>query len=199
MLGVAKGEIRMIDDENKIGYKKPPRSTRYRKGHSGNPRGRPRGRNWRDRAPYQSVLGEKLTVRENGTERQVTAADVIVMKLKKLAFEGNGAGARLLLEMIEEAKRISPNGMGQSLLFTVNFVSAGGVSPALAALRLANVHNSSNEKAKLKLQPSVVQEALERLKDKRFTHEERKVIVEATRTPHKVKWPEYWTADDLLF
>ena len=46
-------------DDDAIGYRKPPASTRFRKGQSGNPRGRPRGR--RNEPPYEAVLGQMVT------------------------------------------------------------------------------------------------------------------------------------------
>ena len=40
---------------NGVGYRKPPRATRFTKGRSGNSSGRPRGRH--REAPYEAVLG----------------------------------------------------------------------------------------------------------------------------------------------
>lgn len=36
-------EVRAVPAHDEIGYKKPPRHTRFRKGQSGNPKGRPKG------------------------------------------------------------------------------------------------------------------------------------------------------------
>jgi hypothetical protein len=38
----------------------------------------------------------------------------------------------------------------------------------------------------------LVEAALERLGNKRFTLDEQRTIVRATRTPWKVRWPRWW-------
>jgi hypothetical protein len=43
------------------------------------------------------------------------------------------------------------------------------------------------------LEPWIVEAALDRLGDRRLTVEEQEVVVRATRTPWKVKWPDWWT------
>jgi Family of unknown function (DUF5681) len=83
-----------------VGYRKPPRATRFTKGRSGNPSGRPRGRH--REAPYESVLGQM--VKMGGAERHVTAAEAFLLQLRKRALEGDGAAARESLAMIEQAR-----------------------------------------------------------------------------------------------
>ena len=97
------------DDPEKgdVGYRKPPRATRFTKGRSGNPGGRPRGRH--REAPYEAVLAQMVTVREGEVTRRVTAAEAFLLQLSKRGLEGDGTAARDSLAAIErpgnEARR----------------------------------------------------------------------------------------------
>ncbi|MES2896053.1 MAG: DUF5681 domain-containing protein [Pseudomonadota bacterium] len=52
------------DDDREIGYKRPPRHSRFQKGRSGNPRGRPRGSGVRSAA--EKVLDRLVTATVDG-------------------------------------------------------------------------------------------------------------------------------------
>ena len=89
-------------EESGVGYRKPPRATRFTKGRSGNSSGRPRGRH--REAPYEAVLGQMVTIREAGMPRRVTAAEAFLLQLTKRALEGDDAAARASLDVIQEAR-----------------------------------------------------------------------------------------------
>src|SRR5690349_21243581 len=91
-----------VNEGGTVGYRRPPSATRFQKGRSGNPRGRPRNR--RREIPYDHVLGQMVTIREDGRERRVTAAEAFLLQLTKKGLEGDSSAARASLEAIETAR-----------------------------------------------------------------------------------------------
>src|SRR5258706_16055530 len=86
------------DDNDGGGYSRPPRTTRFAKGQSSYPTGRPRGRH--REAPYHAVLGQMVTIREGGAERRGTATREFLLHLNKRGLEGGSAAARATLALI---------------------------------------------------------------------------------------------------
>jgi hypothetical protein len=46
--------------------------------------------------------------------------------------------------------------------------------------------------ARMVLEPWIVEAGLARLGERKLTREEQAKVVQATRTPHKVRWPDWW-------
>src|SRR3954468_21576956 len=63
-----------------VGYGRPPRRTRFEKGQSGNPRGRPPGAKSL-KALLSEALDQSVTVTENGKRRKVTKREAIITQL----------------------------------------------------------------------------------------------------------------------
>jgi hypothetical protein len=177
-------------EEGDVGYRKPPRAMRFTKGQSGNATGRPRGRH--RQAPYEAVLGQIVKIREGGAERRVTAAEAFLLQLTKRALEGDDAAARASLAVIEEARE--SQGAGQSQISAIVFVSVapGSVTSALEPLRMARKLDPYRETARIALEPWLVEAALARL-SRPLSPADQRIVVKATRTPHKVRWPKWWT------
>jgi Family of unknown function (DUF5681) len=179
-------------EEDGVGYHKPPKATRFKKGQSGNPAGRPRGR--RREAPYEAILGQMVTIREDGTTRRVTAAEAFLLKLTKSGLEGDGAAARASLAAIEYAREQHDAALGGSRISAIvrEAVAPGSVALALQPLRMARKLDPYRDTAQIALEPWLVEAALARL-DRRLSPAEQQIIVKATRTPRKVRWPEWWS------
>ena len=176
---------------SEVGYGKPPASTRFSKGRSGNPKGRPRGRH--KEPPYEAVLGQMVTIKEDGVERRVTAAEAFLLYVTKRGLEGDGAAARSAMVAIEEA-RAARGANGQAGLLTIVrvLVAPGSVNSALQPLRMATKLDRYRPSARMVLEPWLVEEALSRLGDRRLSRDEQEKVVRVTRTPSKVRWPDWW-------
>lgn len=177
-------------DGASIGYRNPPASTRFKKGRSGNPQGRPRGR--KKTLPYDAVLGQMVTIREDGIERKVTAAEAFLLHMTKRGLEGDGPAARAAMAAIEQARAARGGGDDVVQVIIRRMVEPGSVSTALTALRMATKLDPYRSTARIALEPWLVEMALERLGSRRLSREEQAKVVAATRTPKKVQWPEWW-------
>lgn len=83
------------DSAYEIGFGKPPEHSRFRKGLSGNPKGRPKGR--RNLATVlERSLQEKVVINENGVRRTVTKLEAAVKQLVNKAAAGDLAALRQL-------------------------------------------------------------------------------------------------------
>jgi hypothetical protein len=84
------------DDEYEVGYRKPPKHSRFQKGQSGNPRGKPHGRKNSATLLKQALLASVL-VKQNGHQTKTTKLRVIVTRLIHQAMQGDYPSIRLLL------------------------------------------------------------------------------------------------------
>lgn len=176
------------------GYSKPPLATRFKKGQSGNPRGRPKNRH--KSIPYDAVLGQMVTIREDGRERRLTAAEAFMLQLTQKGLAGDSIAARYSLDAIENAR--SERGDDIKHIDTIILTSiATGADAILETLRLAKKKYPTDEKrVRWELNPWIIELALERLGEKRLTIDEQREVWNAARTPSKIKWPKWWQVKD---
>ncbi len=84
----------------RVGYRRPPVGTRFRSGHSGNPRGRPKGaRNLS--TIVAAALSERVAVNENGRRRRITKLEAAVKQLVNRAASGEARATQLLVALVQ--------------------------------------------------------------------------------------------------
>ena len=71
-------------------------------------------------------------------------------------------------------------------------VSPDNPNRPLLQLKMARKLYAFQPHAQIKLEPWLVQRALDRLGDRRLVIKQRATVVAATRTPRKVRWPDWW-------
>lgn len=179
------------DNAEAVGFARPPRASRFVAGRSGNPRGRPKNRH--RGIPHDAVLGQMVIVREGGKERRITAAEAFLMQLTRKGLAGDSAAARASLEAIETARARRPVDSHGIKVITISFIG-NGISTILEPLGVArHKYPEDKERVRWELNPWIVDAALARLGSRRLTTSEQREVWANTRTPQKVRWPEWWT------
>ncbi len=81
---------------DKVGYRRPPKHTRWKKGQSGNPRGRPKGATSLLEAVL-AELSESIQITEGGRVRRITKLQALIKALTNGAIKGDSRAASLVL------------------------------------------------------------------------------------------------------
>jgi len=94
--------------------------TRFRKGQSGNPRGRPKSRKIPDPkgSAFDIIIARSLTITEGGKARQVTVEEALQHKTYQQAIAGNRMARREVLKMIAKREKALANELGKHLTVT---------------------------------------------------------------------------------
>ena len=82
-----------------VGYGKPPRETRFTKGQSGNPRGRPCGAK-NLKTLLNEALNETIIVTENGGRRRLTKREAILTQLVNRSATADFRAIKILLDLL---------------------------------------------------------------------------------------------------
>jgi hypothetical protein len=80
--------------------------------------------------------------------------------------------------------------------FVIRFIGSGA-DVILEPLGMAKLKYPTDEaRARSELNPWIVEAALARLCSQQLSQAEQREVWNATRTPHKVNWPEWWVVRD---
>ena len=106
----------MANDDYEIGYKRPPKATQFKKGQSGNPRGRLAGtRNFE--TDLREELSEMVRIREPGKRPyKVTKQRAMLKRLCAEAAKGKSQAMALFFKLVIHLERGDQPSDEQSVL-----------------------------------------------------------------------------------
>jgi hypothetical protein len=93
-----------------VGYGRPPKATQFKKGKSGNPKGRPKGSRTVG-AVLQDILQQRISVTENGKTRRLPALEVMLRRLANDAMRNEPTALKLMLSLYDRYGESSEAGI----------------------------------------------------------------------------------------
>ena len=84
--------------EYKVGYGKPPKSSRFKSGSSGNAKGRPKG-NKNLKTLIRRAMTSTISIQEGSRSRRVSKIEGVVLRQLQDALKGNDRSAMAIIKM----------------------------------------------------------------------------------------------------
>ena len=189
---------------SKVGPGHPPKNTRFRKGVSGNPSGRPRKeRRANPASAFAVVIDRTLTITQDGKSREVTVEEALWHKTYQYAIAGSRSAQREVLKMIAKREAHLNARKGKPRIAPVDvkieYSGPADADEALLILGIATHHlareDCGEDRERLLLEPWAVQAALNRRRGGgKLTEQESEEIQRCTRNAETLCWPG-WTAE----
>jgi hypothetical protein len=93
-------------DDYEVGYRKPPKNTRFQKGVSGNPTGRPT-----KATEFHSIFMKEseslMIINENGRKRRNSKLEAIAKQLHNNALSGNIQAMRIFVVLYPQLRKMA--------------------------------------------------------------------------------------------
>jgi hypothetical protein len=167
--------------------------TRFQKGRSGNPNGRPRKRPVAASA-FDVVLDQTLTVTQNGVERELTVDEALQLQTYQAALKGSRLAVRAVLRMIEKREvalaKLRPAD-AKPPAFEVEH-EADNAEEAMGILGISDIRSHTEPGTyygPVKLETWATQAALSRPGRRQYSEKQVKEIKWSTVEPDGLKWP----------
>jgi len=91
----------MHNDDYNVGYGKPPKASQFKKGQSGNPKGRPKDQNKDFVDSLKSYLQQKRKVKTANGEISMQNSEIMAHKLVEKALNADLRAITLLIKIME--------------------------------------------------------------------------------------------------
>src|SRR5262245_955983 len=95
--------------EGKVGYKRPPVHSRFKKGESGNPSGRAKG-SQNLKKIFNKILSEEISLKEGSDVRKVSKAEALVRGMVVGALKGDQRHLAMLFRFAEQTGQFQEAG-----------------------------------------------------------------------------------------
>jgi len=92
------------DEEYKVGYRNPPKHTRFKKGQSGNPSGKKRGFDKSIPDIAMDVLSEKIKASINGKKKRPPLIEGIIRKGAQKALDADPRFFKMIIELAQQSQ-----------------------------------------------------------------------------------------------
>jgi len=168
--------------------------TRFEKGRSGNPGGRPRKRRPHVSA-FDIIFDKTLTVTQGGIERELTVDEALQLQTYQAALKGSRMAIRQVMKMIEKREVAlaklnppKPNGVTMEVEH-----DADNADEAMRILGIAAIDDSEGSDGywgkHLRLSTWTAQAGLSRPGRRRLDEKDVENIKRLTCSPERLKWP----------
>jgi hypothetical protein len=101
-----------VADHDRVGYRRPPKSSRFRKGQSGNPLGSSRKARMRQRQqtlPFDDLIIENshkpLRIREGNRTSTISTKEALLRKQSAMGLAGNRLALNASIHLVQEAEQ----------------------------------------------------------------------------------------------
>ena len=164
--------------------------SRFKKGQSGNPAGRPRARRPHNSA-FDIIFDKTLKVTQGGVERELTVDEGLQLQTYQAALKGSRMAVRAVLKMIEKReKALAKRTPSQRRPYQIEYeYDSDNANAAMLILGIAE-YDGPGDGRRMRVATWAAQAGLSRPGRKPLTEKEVRDVKFFTLEPDKLKWPK---------
>jgi hypothetical protein len=175
----------------------PPVEHRFKKGQSGNPKGRPKKPTVSAKSAFEIIMDRTLSVTRDGVPTQVGIEEALQLRTYQAAIAGKRAAQKQILKMILKREEAIAKSARQDTKPIKRLIEKNpeNACEALTLLRITTPSkkwgDSFDSPLNDQMESWAVNLALSRRQGRKgLSEEDVRIIRDATRDPENIKWPK---------